>query len=85
MTIHACQFPDCSVKGPANRMWNLHARKGEARVVVCGCHAVEARKRGLRAYRLADTLAWEEAQVAKARAFFDPLVMRTKIVQTRTH
>jgi hypothetical protein len=83
MSIYQCTFPDCSVKGHADQMWNFPARKGESCVVVCGRHAAEGRKRGLRAYRLSETLAWEEAQVAKARAFFDPLVMRTRTVAPR--
>src|SRR5687767_679490 len=72
-TVYACEHPGCKTSGPAERMWNL---KGKPRTIVCGKHGHEARKRGLRAYRLSDTLAYELKQArerAESEAFFSKL------------
>ena len=65
--VYPCEHPNCLVKGIADNMWNL---KGTPRVILCGKHAYEARQRGLRAYRLSDTFAFDK-RCAIERVEFD--------------
>lgn len=58
MQQFSCGVPICGTSGMPDRMWNLdQAATGGKRVVVCTKHAYEARRNGLRAYRLSETLA----------------------------
>ena len=58
-------------KAPADRMWNLDRKETGGKLeVLCGRDSHEARRRGLRVYRLAETLrrdAEREAERKQAR------------------
>lgn len=62
----ACNFPDCKVTGPADKMWNV---KG-TNVILCTQHSHEARKHGKFVYRLSVTLTFLQEKEEKAKHFF---------------
>ena len=62
-----CSIPSCGFAAPADRMWNLDRKAtGGQLVVLCGKDAHAARKEGLRAYRLAETMR-RDAEFAAAK------------------
>lgn len=56
---YSCSHPGCTVSGVAERMWNLKVSGDKPRTILCDKHGWEARRRGLRTYRLSDSLAYE--------------------------
>ncbi len=77
-TIYSCAHPTCKVSGPAEKMWNL---KGKPRTILCGRHGHEARERGLRTYRLSDSLVYEqrlEAEAKESETFYQELRERQR-------
>ena len=69
-----CSVEPCGFSGPADKMWNLDRKAtGGKLVVVCGRDASLARRHGIRAYRLSETIrrdADREAKRLAASAFF---------------
>lgn len=65
-----CSIEMCNFEAAADRMWNLDRKATSGKlVVVCGRDAREARKRGLHAYRLSETIARDAVHAAeRARA-----------------
>jgi len=59
----SCQFTDCKISGPADKMWNI----GGTEVVLCSQHAHAARERGEKAYRLSQTISYQEKRLAEEK------------------
>lgn len=68
--LYACAA--CGHKSEAGRMWNLDRKVTSGKLeVLCGRDSHEARKRGYRVFRLAETLrrdAEREAELARIRS-----------------
>lgn len=76
--LFKCSIESCGFSAPAERMWNLDRKitKGDL-VILCGRDAHAARERGLKAFRLAETLrrdaerkAEKERQLQEREEFF---------------
>lgn len=69
-----CSVKPCGFSAPADRMWNLDRKATAGKlVIVCGRDASLARRHGIRAYRLSETItrdAEREARKLAASAFF---------------
>lgn len=66
---YKCSCPECKTTGPADKMWNV----GGTSVVLCGMHAHEARKRGLRTFRLSQTIDFLEEKKLRENHFFESI------------
>jgi len=62
--VYACEHPGCKMSGTAGHMWNF---KGYPRVIVCGKHGFEARKRDIVTFKLSASLEHEQ-KIARAKA-----------------
>ncbi len=71
---YKCSVPDCTVSAAADQMWNLERRATDGKlVVVCTKHSHDARRAGLKAFRLSATLerdAERRARHGAANQFF---------------
>lgn len=78
--LYACSIESCGFKATADRMWNLDRRAtGSKLVILCGRDAHAARERGLKAFRLAETLrrdAERQAERDRARSERDQFFAR---------
>ena len=69
MEKYACSA--CGWEATADRMWNIDRQKTQGKlVVICGRDAAEARKHGLKAYRLSETLKRDAERLARRNQFF---------------
>lgn len=78
--LYPCSIESCGFKAEDERMWNLDRKVTSGKLVVlCGRDAHAARERGLKAFRLAETLrrdAKREAERNRARSERDQFFAR---------
>lgn len=64
-----CSVPGCTVQASADQMWNLERRATDGKlVVVCTKHSHDARRAGLKAFRLSTTFARDAERRARRGA-----------------